>query len=72
MSRVVVVGESTRIVGYALAGATVLDTDDLGVDGAWDRLPDDTGLVLLTPGVAGALRERLAARPRLLWAVMPP
>lgn len=71
MSRIVALGESTRVAGFALAGVTVLETDVDGVDGAWRGLPDDTGLLLLTPAAAEVLRERLAERYRLLWAVLP-
>ena len=71
MSRIVVLGESARVAGYVLAGVTVLETDEDGAEAAFDRLPDDTGLVVLTPDAASPLQERLAARPRLLWTVMP-
>lgn len=71
MSAVVVMGEAARVAGYALAGALVLHTDALGVDGAWRRVPDDTGLLVLTAAAADALQDRLPTRPRLLWTVMP-
>lgn len=71
MSRVVAIGDAARIAGYALAGVTVLATDQDGIDAAWQRLPDDTGLVVLTPAAAEALESRLAQRARLLWTVMP-
>lgn len=71
MSRVVALGHSTKVGGYTLAGVTVLATDEDGPEAAWQRLPDDTGLVVLDGAAADALRERLASRPRLLWTVMP-
>lgn len=71
MSRVVAVGEWARVAGFVLAGVTVLATDRDGPDGAWARLPDDTGLAILTPDAAEALEDRLAERPRVLWTVTP-
>jgi vacuolar-type H+-ATPase subunit F/Vma7 len=71
MSRVVALGPSARVAGFALAGVTVLETDEDGVLGAWGRLPDDTGLLLLTPDAVEALKERLAGRERVLWAQIP-
>lgn len=70
MSRVVVIGESARVLGFTLAGAMVLETDADGADGAWQRLPDDTGLVVLTRDAADQLEHRLAARGQLLWTVL--
>lgn len=72
MSRVVVLGVEERVRGYALAGARVVaaaSPDD--VVAAWERLPDDTGLLVLTADAAAALERRLAERPRLLWTVLP-
>ncbi len=71
MSRIVALGESARVAGFALAGVTVLETDADGVAAAWREVPEDTGLLLLTPAAAEALEERLAERGRLLWAVLP-
>lgn len=71
MSRVVVIGESARVLGFALAGATVLETDAVGVDAAWQQLPDDVGLVVLTREAADQLERRLAERAGLLWTVVP-
>lgn len=71
MSRVVALGETGRVEGYALAGVTVLTTDRDGVERTWHRVPDDTGLLVLTPSAAEALDERLASHPRLLWTVIP-
>ncbi|MFP4634418.1 MAG: hypothetical protein ACLFRD_01035 [Nitriliruptoraceae bacterium] len=71
MSRVVALGETSRVEGYALAGVTVLATDRDGVDRAWQRVPDDTGLLVLTPTAAADLEARLASRPGLLWTVIP-
>jgi vacuolar-type H+-ATPase subunit F/Vma7 len=71
MSRVVALGPAAKVAGFALAGATVLETDEEGFLGAWQRLPEDTGLLLLTPEAAEALKERLPQRERLLWVQIP-
>lgn len=71
MSRVVALGESARVAGYALAGVNVLETDAAGALDAWARLPEDTGLLLLTDDAANSLAGELARAGRLLWAVIP-
>lgn len=71
MSRVVALGPSARVAGFSLAGVTVLVTDEDGFLGAWERLPDDTGLLLLTPEATDALKDRLPQRERVLWAQIP-
>jgi hypothetical protein len=38
---------------------------------AWEALPDDVAVVILTPSAHRVLGERLGERPRLLWTVMP-
>ena len=71
MSRVVALGASARVRGFALAGVTVLETDEEGPESAWSRLPEDTALVLLTEDAASVLEDQLAERSRLLWTVIP-
>lgn len=71
MSRAVALGETARVAGYALAGLTVLPTDDDGARAAWERLPPDTGVVLLTPAAAAELRDELARSERVLWTTLP-
>ncbi len=71
MSGVVALGAASRLEGFVLAGVTVLSTDDAGPEAAWDRLPDDTALLVLTPAARAALADRLRERPRLLWTVLP-
>lgn len=71
MSRVVALGEAARVAGYVLAGVTVIGTDVDGAEAAWQRLPDDTGLVLLTPAAADALADDLSRHEQLLWTVLP-
>jgi vacuolar-type H+-ATPase subunit F/Vma7 len=72
MTRIGALGETAKVEGFALAGALVLATDQTGeIDAAWDRLPDDVGVLILTPAAATHLRARLGDRPHLLPVVMP-
>lgn len=65
------IGEPALVAGYAMAGATTMPTrgpDE--VRRAWESLPSDTTLVILTAAAANALGGRLTeADP--LTAVMP-
>lgn len=73
MARVVVVGELTRVQGFALAGALVLVAEDAGaVRSAWGSLADDVAVVVLTPGAASVLHDELERRRWPLTVVMPP
>lgn len=73
MRRLVALGEGSIVRGFGLAGATVMAADRAEeVREAWERLPEDTAVVVLTPAAVDALGERLEERPRLLWVVMPP
>jgi vacuolar-type H+-ATPase subunit F/Vma7 len=57
----VVIGETTRVRGYALCGATVLPADtDAGVRERWANLPTDVAVVVLTPSAREALTDALA------------
>ncbi len=72
MNRIVVLGEGSRVRGFRLAGATVTEAEvPADVAAAWDALPPDTTLLILTGAAEAVIRGRLAERPRLLWAVMP-
>lgn len=77
MSRVVAIGERTRVEGFGLAGAEVLVAEDAtAVRVAWTALGSDVGVALLTPaarqalGTAEGLREVAPGRPLLV--VLPP
>lgn len=71
MSGVVAIGEEKLLLGYALVGVDVVPAE--GADSAraaWDALPSDTGLVLLTPAARSALGPRVGERAVLI-AVLP-
>ena len=56
MASVAVIGEESRVRGYALAGAIVLPAQgNDAVRAAWSTLPADVGLVLLTAAAARVL-----------------
>ncbi len=71
MGSVVVLGEAGRIAAFALGGAIVTPADDPeAVRRAWDALPDDVSLVVLTERAAAALQgQRLGHEA--LRVVMP-
>lgn len=65
-------GEPARLAGYALAGVVVVGVgapDE--VRRAWDRLPREVALVLLTPEAAAAVGERREQPDALLSVVLP-
>jgi vacuolar-type H+-ATPase subunit F/Vma7 len=68
----VALGEAALVEGYRLAGAHVCaaETDD-DVRQLWGTLPPTTGVVILTPHAADALRAALTDPAALLTAVMP-
>lgn len=65
------IGEPALVAGYALAGAIPVPAHGSDeVRRAWDSLPSDTTLVILTAAAADALGGRVSgAEP--LTAVMP-
>jgi vacuolar-type H+-ATPase subunit F/Vma7 len=72
MSRLVVLGDPTWVEGFVLAGATVLPaTDADGVRAAWDGLPEDAAVLVMTADAAKALGDSLEERPYLLSVVIP-
>ncbi len=72
MSRVAALGEQALIESLALAGVVVFGADDpSAVDAAWDALPGDVAVLLLTPRAADRLRDRLGERPELLTTASP-
>ncbi|MGA2473471.1 MAG: hypothetical protein ABSG39_08245 [Acidimicrobiales bacterium] len=72
MGQVVVLGEPARVMGYALAGALVIEAEGEEVAHAWALLPPETFLVVLTPAAARALDQTaLAERRDALVVTMP-
>jgi hypothetical protein len=73
VARIAVLGEPIRIQGFGLAGALLLPAEDPGaVNTAWDRLPADVAVAVLTSRAADALGDRRAQRRWPLTVVMPP
>ena len=72
MTTVAALGEDALVEGFALAGAVVFGADDTAaVDRAWDALPSDVAVLILTRRAADRLRPRLAERPSLVITVGP-
>lgn len=72
VGRVTVIGEETVVAGYALAGAVVVPAEDgPAVQQAWDDLPGDVEVVVLTARAARALGRRRTAETMPLTVVMP-
>jgi vacuolar-type H+-ATPase subunit F/Vma7 len=69
MTRIAVLGEPPRVDCWVLAGAVVVDAaGEIEVRRAWERLPDDIQVVVVTPTVAGQLGDRIGER---LVVVLP-
>lgn len=65
MGRVLVLGERSRVGGFALAGAEVVAAEDpAAVIAAWAALEPDVAVVVLTPAAADALGPLLDEPPR--------
>jgi vacuolar-type H+-ATPase subunit F/Vma7 len=72
VTRIGALGESAKVEGFSLAGALVFPAaQSRAIDAAWDRLPDDVGVLILTATAAARLAARLGERPHLLPVVMP-
>jgi vacuolar-type H+-ATPase subunit F/Vma7 len=72
MARAAVIGEGTRVSGYALGGAVVLvaDTDE-EVRAAWSGLPSDVAVVILTQDAARAVGPGRSSSDAPLTVVLP-
>jgi vacuolar-type H+-ATPase subunit F/Vma7 len=72
VSRIIAIGESERLRGFALAGVSVIAAEDpAGARAAWSALSEDVGLVILTTAAHGALiEEELARSGPALWVVL--
>jgi len=72
MARAAVIGADLRIQGYALAGAVLYPVDGrAGARRAWQELPADIAVVIVTAEVAGWLGDDLSSRAGVLPVVMP-
>ena len=72
MSQAVAIGDSRRLGGFALVGVSVVPA--VGADAvrsAWEALPDDAALLILSPDASEHLNTRLAERPDVVWVVLP-
>jgi vacuolar-type H+-ATPase subunit F/Vma7 len=64
MGEVVVLGERGRVIGFAAAGARVVEAADPDeVQRAWHDLPPDVAVLVLTPAAARALGDLAATEP---------
>lgn len=72
MARVAVIGEGTRVAGYALGGAVVLvaETNE-EIRAAWDGLPADVAVVILTKEAARAVGPGHTSSAAPLSVVLP-
>jgi vacuolar-type H+-ATPase subunit F/Vma7 len=71
--RVAVLGERVEVVGYGLAGALVLPAETPeDVAAAWQDLPDDVDVVVLTARAAAVLGEATHRSRPPLTVVMSP
>lgn len=72
MARAAAIGESSRIQGYALAGAVVYPAEgEAEVRAAWRALPGDVEVVIVTARAAAWLGDELTVRRAPLPVVMP-
>jgi vacuolar-type H+-ATPase subunit F/Vma7 len=72
MARIAAIGERVRVQGFRLAGALVVDAEEpSAVRAAWDRLPVDVAVVVLTPASAAALDLDHDATNRLTVVMAP-
>lgn len=71
MSRAAAIGPALRVQGFALAGAVVCPAESQDeARSAWQSLPPDVAVVILTAGAAAWLGEELSQRPGVLPVVM--
>ncbi len=71
MGTVAAIGERIKVAGLAVAGVAVVPAEQPeGVRRAWESLPADVALVILTPAAARALGPAALEGDRLT-AVLP-
>jgi vacuolar-type H+-ATPase subunit F/Vma7 len=72
VGRIAAIGEPVRVQGFRLAGALVFDAEEpTAVRAAWDALPVDVAVVVLTPASAATLGRDLDATNRLTVVMAP-
>lgn len=73
MSRIVVLGEGTRVAPFALAGAGVVAAEDAAsACAAFGALAADAAIVVLTPAAAAAIAAAgLVPRTGVLSVTLP-
>jgi vacuolar-type H+-ATPase subunit F/Vma7 len=72
VSRIVAIGETERLRGFAFAGVEVIAAESpAAARAAWQALAPDVALVILTPDARAALEgDQLDPLGERLWAVM--
>ncbi|MFC0530518.1 V-type ATP synthase subunit F [Phytohabitans kaempferiae] len=71
MGTVAVIGEEELVAGFGLAGAVVLPArDESQARAAWQRLPTDAAVVILTATAADALKETYPAPAQTPFVVV--
>lgn len=69
MSTVAAIGTSAQVAGFALGGARVFPADSAAqVRVAWQALPDDVAVVILTEDAADAVGTERADRLTVVLA----
>jgi vacuolar-type H+-ATPase subunit F/Vma7 len=72
VSRVVAIGEASRLAGFTLAGVDVRGAEDTSAaNAALEGLERDIALLILTPRAEAALRGHLADREDVVWVTLP-
>jgi len=72
MSRIVALGESRRLEGFALAGVALLPAEGPDeVRAAWSDLDPEVAVVTLTPAAEDALSDLLDLRHDVTWTTLP-
>lgn len=72
MGRVAAIGAEPLVRGFGLVGVLVLPAeDDDAARTAWQRLPGDVELVILSPAAAAAIGPPVAVHPGPIVAVIP-
>jgi len=72
VGRIVLLGEAVAVEPFALAGAWVICVENpADVRRAWEELPSDTAVVVLSAAAAAALESAPARADAVLTVAMP-